>query len=427
MLRMSAPSQSLPANRSALGVDFVSGDDLSNSGPEIHAALLTGGKDRPYAFGLAQALSAQNVDLDVVGSDEVDSPEMHVTPRLKFFNLHGSMRPTGLGKKIARVLACYLRLALYAATASPKVLHILWNNNFESFDRTLLTLYYRLLGKKIAITAHNINAGQRDSADSTLNRITLRIQYQLVHHIFVHTHKMKRQLCEDFGVREDAVTTLRHPINNAFPDTDLTPAQAKQRLGIRASEKTMLFFGRLRPYKGLEYLLSAFEQLSAVDPGYRLIIAGESKKGSETYFADVQSQISTHANREQIIARIEFIPDQDAELYLKAADVMVLPYKDIFQSGVLFLAYSFGLPVVASDVGSFREEIVEGKTGFVCKPCDSFDLAKALQSYFESDLFLGLGSYRQEIKEYAYAEHSWDAVARLTREAYEQIVRRKPS
>jgi len=417
---MHTPLQSIPVNDPALDVAYL-GADLSDSRPAIRAALLTGGKDRPYAFGLAQALAAQNVDLDVVGSDEVDSPEMHDTPRLKFLNLHGSMRPTRLGKKIARILKCYFRLALYAATARPKVLHILWNNNFEYFDRTLLMLYYRLAGKKIALTAHNVNAGQRDEADSTLNRITLRIQYQLAHHIFVHTDRMKHLLCKDFGVREDAVTTLRHPINDAFPDTDLTPAQAKQRLGIRKGEKTMLFFGRLRPYKGLEYLLAAFEQLSVLDRSYRLIIAGESKKGSESYFNDVQRQIDSHTNREQIISRIAFIPDQDAELYLKAADVMVLPYKDIFQSGVLFLAYSFGLPVVATDVGSFREEIVEGKTGFVCKPCDSLDLAQALQTYFESDLFLGLSSYRQEIRDYAHAEHSWAAVASLTRTAYQQM------
>lgn len=412
-------SKANPAGLSSAGQTSTA--HLSGSRPQLHAALLTGGKDRPYAFGLAQALAAQNVQLEVVGSDEVDSPEMHSTPGLTFLNLHGSMRPAPLRKKIARVLKCYLRLGLYAATASPKVLHILWNNNFELFDRTFLVPYYRFLGKKIAITAHNINAGQRDSADSTLNRITLRFQYRLAHHIFVHTAKMKRQLCEDFDVREDAVTILRHPINNAFPDTDLTPAQAKERLGIRPGEKTMLFFGRLRPYKGLEYLLSAFEQLSSADPSYRLIIAGESKKGSEAYYRDIQNQIDTHPNRNQIVSRIEFIPDQDAELYLKAADVMVLPYKDIFQSGVLFLAYSFGLPVVATDVGSFREEIVEGKTGFMCKPCDSLELEKALRIYFESDLFRGLVSYREEIRVYAYTEHSWDAVAKLTREAYARI------
>jgi glycosyltransferase involved in cell wall biosynthesis len=111
-------------------------------------------------------------------------------------------------------------------------------------------------------------------------------------------------------------------------------------------------------------------------------------------------------------------------LYLKAADVLVLPYKEIFQSGVLFLAYSFGLPVVAADVGSFREEIVEGKTGFMSSSCEPADLADALERYFQSDLYKGLERHRQEIKAYAYTQHSWDAVAALTRKAYEEMVRR---
>lgn len=358
----------------------------------------------------------------MIGSDTVDSAEMHRTPNLHFLNFYGAMGPVARRKRIVRVSAFYARLARYVATASPKVLHILWNSNVELFDRTLLMLYYRVLGKKIAITAHNVNAGQRDSADSILNRFSLRIQYQLAHHIFVHTVKMKRQLCEDFGIAEDAITTIRYPVNNALPDTGLTPAQAKQRLGINVGEKTMLFFGRLRPYKGLEYLLSAFEQLSAVDSSYRLIVAGESKKGSEAYFEHIQTQIRSSVYRHQIIDRIEFIPDKDAEIYLKAADVMVLPYKDIFQSGVLFLAYSFGLPVVATDVGSFREEIIEGRTGFVCKPDNAGDLAMTLRTYFESDLYLGLDSYRQHIRDYVYTEHSWDTVASVTRKAYEKML-----
>lgn len=418
----------MPVNTPAHGPRVVGRASSPASCGEIGAALLTGGKDRPYAFGLAMALVEKNVRLDVVGSDETDSPELHSTHGLTVRNLHGSMRRAALKTKIARVLTFYLRLLRYVAMSSPKVLHILWNNNFEWFDRTFLMVYYRLLGKKIAITAHNVNAGQRDSSDTLLNRITLRIQYRLMHHAFVHTTKMKVQLCEEFGVPKDAVTVIRHPVNNAFPDTSLTPAQAKQRLGIAPGARTMLFFGRLRPYKGLEYLLSALEQLSAGlspgDEGYTLIIAGESKKGSETYFEDIERQIGSHVNRNRIIERIEFIPDEDAELYLKAADVMVLPYIDIFQSGVLFLAYSFGLPVVATDVGSFREEIVEGKTGFICNPCDATALAGALRTYFASDLYRELGSRRRELREYAFEVHSWDAVAGLTRKAYDGMLER---
>ena len=420
---MSAHSNSSTIDNSVSRSGRQTGNS-SNRGRETKAALLTGGKDRPYAFGLAMALVAQNVHLEVIGSDEVDSPEMHSTRHLTFLNLHGSVGRASTATKIRRVARFYLRLATYAASSCPGVLHILWRNNFEWFDRTLLMLYYRMLGKKIAITAHNINAGQRDEKDSLLNRATLRIEYGLAHHIFVHTKKMKDQLRADFGVGEEKVTVIRHPVNNAFPDTELTPARAKQRLGIEPGEKTMLCFGRLRPYKGVEYLLSAFEQLSAETENYRLIIAGEAKKGSEKYYDDVHAAIANHPYRDRIIDRIEFIPDEDAELYLKAADVMVLPYKDIFQSGVLFLAYSFGLPVVATDVGSFREEIVEGKTGFMCQPCDVADLTRALKTYFESDLFMGLDAYRPQIRDYAYSEHSWDAVAALTLKAYDEMRRR---
>ena len=131
----------------------------------------------------------------------------------------------------------YARLIRYAATAKPRIFHILWNNKFEFFDRTLLMLYYRFLGKKIVLTAHNVNAGRRDSNDTRLNRLTLRIQYRLADHIFVHTEKMKRELIEEFGVQGARVTVIPFGINNAVPNTRLTPAEAKQRLGIREGRK----------------------------------------------------------------------------------------------------------------------------------------------------------------------------------------------
>ncbi|MGA9587850.1 MAG: glycosyltransferase, partial [Terracidiphilus sp.] len=99
-------------------------------------------------------------------------------------------------------------------------------------------------------------------------------------------------------------------------------------------------------------------------------------------------------------------------------------YKEIFQSGVLFLAYRFGLPVVATDVGSFREDIIEGSTGFLATSGEPADLAKAIETYFESDLFNNLRVRRQELKEYANANHSSNAVAELTRNAYAMMLRR---
>src|SRR5260370_3453145 len=141
--------------------------------------------------------------------------------------------------------------------------------------------YYKMMRKKVALTAHNVNQARSDGNDSLLNRLTLRIQYRLCDHIFVHTPKMKDELCQDFGVSEKAVTIIRHPINNAFPDTALTPSEAKQKLGLRDGEKAILFFGRISPYKGIEHLLYAFRLLVANLPNYPLIPGSEPIKGAD--------------------------------------------------------------------------------------------------------------------------------------------------
>ena len=389
---------------------------------ELEVGLLTGGQDPHYVFGLAMALIAQGVGLDVIGSDLVDCREMHITPRLRFLNLHGSMQEASVGIKIKRILLSYARLIQYATKDKPKIFHILWNNKFEFFDRTLLLLYYKLLGKKIILTAHNVNAGRRDAKDSLLNRLTLGIQYGLADHIFVHTKKMKQELLERFDVGRAAVTIIPYGINNAVPDTGLTSAEAKQRLGIRDGERTVLFFGAIKQYKGLEFLVAAFQQIATTQGGYRLIIAGERKRGSEEYLSKIQQTIGRDSSREHVIQKIEFIPDDETELYFKAADVAVLPYTEIFQSGILFLAYSFGLPVIATDVGSLGEDIIEGRTGFVCKPCDPDALAAAIRRYFDSDLFRELDERRREIRDYALSRHSWEVVGDLTRNVYSGLL-----
>jgi len=125
-----------------------------------------------------------------------------------------------------------------------------------------------------------------------------------------------------------------------------------------------------------------------------------------------------------VLLRAEFIPDEETELYFKAADVLVLPYTHIYQSGILFLGYSFGLPVIASDVGSLREDIVEGKTGYVSKPKDPVDLARNIERYFASDLYANLNNRRQEIRNYATERHSWDVVGEVTREVYGRVLGR---
>jgi D-inositol-3-phosphate glycosyltransferase len=411
-------------NRSVLdSVSSVKQSDMVDSASEIAVALLTGGIDRPYAFGLSLALASKGVKLDVIGSRELDSPEMQTSSKLTFLKMHEDQRQKiGLMKKLSQVLTFYARLLRYAATARPKVFHVLWNYKFQLFDRTLLLLYYKALGKKIVFTAHNVNAAKRDGNESVLNRLSLKAQYRLVDHIFVHTDKMKYELLNGFGVSEETVSVIPFGINNSVPDTELSPTGAKQKLGISCAEKTILFFGHIRPYKGLDYLVAAFQQIALREQSYRLIIAGEPKKESVQSWREIQQTIERGRIGEQVIQQIRFISDEETEMFFKAADVLVLPYTEVFQSGVLFLAYNFGLPVIATDVGSLRDDIVEGETGYICRPSDAADLARAIETYFESELFKTLDDRRAEIKDFARRRNSWDVVSDKTCNVYAQLL-----
>ena len=389
---------------------------------ECNVALLTGGGDKPYALGMTSALTSQGIFLDFIGSDDLNVPELLNNPLVNFLNLRGDQRPeVSLARKIARVATYYWRLIRYAATAKPKIFHILWNNKFELFDRALLMLYYKFFGKKIVLTAHNVNIGKRDSKDTLINRFSLRIQYRLSDHIFVHTKGMKNELVADFDIPEERVSVIPFGINNTSPATALSTVEAKRQLRISQGDKTLLFFGNIAPYKGLEYLIAAFAELLKQDRNYRLVIAGR-PKGSESYWKQLHQSILRNGLHDRVIERIEYVPDEETELYFKAADVLVVPYTRIFQSGVLFLGYAFGLPAIAADVGSLRNDIVEAKTGFLCRSKDPADLAKTIRTYFASDLYQNLETRRSGIREFANDRNSWTRVGEILDRVYRRVL-----
>ncbi len=256
------------------------------------------------------------------------------------------------------------------------------------------------MGRRIVLTVHNVNARARDGNDGPLNRLTLRIQYALADHLFVHTERMRSELETDFRVARRKVTVIPFGINDTVPATALTRADARRQLGIAPSDKVVLFYGNISPYKGLEYLIEAVGLVVGAMPECRLVIAGR-VKGPELYWSSLERRIEELGLRRHVLTRIEFVPDAETEWYFKAADVLALPYTFVFQSGVMFLAYSFGLPVIASDVGTLREDVSEGATGLVCAPRDHVDLANKIRDYFQSDLYSGLESHRSRIRQWA--------------------------
>ena len=181
--------------------------------------------------------------------------------------------------------------------------------------------------------------------------------------------------------------------------------------------KSILCFGSIRDYKGLPFLIEAASQISDEIPEVRVVIAGEGE------FSKYAALISTKENQAVFEIHNRFIPDQEvAELFQKAA-VVVLPYTDGSQTGVVPIAYSFGKPVVVTNVGSLAEAVDEGKTGFIVPPRDSKSLARALIRLLNDDQLRRTMGKNALLK--VNGVLSWESVAEKTLGVYEEALRKK--
>lgn len=389
---------------------------------ELKITLLTSGNDPHYALGLVSALASHTMRIDFVANDEMQKTDAIKRRNIRYYNLRGDQRANApIHHKVLRVLKYYGNLVKYAKRSDSDLFHILWLDKFKYVDRMLLCSYYRFLGKKLVYTAHNINAQQRDGVNSFLNELSLRFLYRSLDHIFVHTVKMKNQLIDDYACDPGKITVIPLGINNVIPRSRLSRLSARRRMGFSEKDKIVLFFGNIAPYKGVEHLIEAFEEVRRDFDDMKLIIAGQIKNCKE-YWNNIEKAIRDLGLDRFIFKRIEYIPDEQVEVLFKAADVSILPYVRIFQSGVLGLSYNFGLPVIASDVGSLNEEVIEGKTGLMCTPGDPADLARQIKTYFQSDLFSNLESKRAGIRRYAQGKYSWDGIGDETYAVYERLV-----
>jgi len=387
----------------------------------LKISLLTGGQDIHYSLGLLSGLVLKDIYIEFIGNDLMRNADVTKSPNVNFFNLRGDQNPKApMRKKIIRVLKYYFKLIKYAAVTDSKVFHILWLNKFIYFDRTLLNIYYKMLGKKLIFTAHDINFRKLVGKDTIINRLTLKFLYKIVDHIIVHNEKMKSELINDFKIEGNKISIIPFGINEVIPNSNLTREEARRKLNLEEHEKVILFFGNIAPYKGLDQLIEALKYLK--ERNIKLLIAGRIKHGCHEYWENVEKMVLKHDLEKYIIKKIEYIPEEEAEIYFKSADVLIMPYKYIFQSGVIFTAYHFGLPVIATDVGAIKEDIIEGKTGFVCKANDPEDLSKKITFFYESDIYNNFENYRNQIIEYAKKKYSWEIAGEKNYQVYKRIV-----
>ena len=145
-------------------------------------------------------------------------------------------------------------------------------------------------------------------------------------------------------------------------------------------------------------------------------------KDCNEYWNKIERLISELHLRDNVIKKVGYIPDEEVEIYFKASDVLILPYTFVFQSGVIFLSYNFGLPVIASNVGEIENDIVEGQTGYVFEKEDHKDLAEKIELYFNSELYKRLAKNKNHIINYAKGKYSWEKIGKITCEVYIRMI-----
>jgi glycosyltransferase involved in cell wall biosynthesis len=241
----------------------------------------------------------------------------------------------------------------------PDVLHVQETND-SWYDWTLL------INKMppLVTTIHDVFRHPGDKMSAFGSEYTRRISFYRSQQLIVHSNHLKKILIEQFRIPQERVNVLPHgELGSLY--------QRRSSQNIQTREPfTLLFFGRIFPYKGLKYLLEAMPLIAESIPEVKLIIAGRGENISQ-YFPNGYDE-----KRYEIIN--DFIPLEEVGNLFQRSTVTVLPYIESSQSGVAALSYGMGTLVVASEVGGLSEIVQHKKDGLLVPPCDARTLADAI-------------------------------------------------
>lgn len=216
------------------------------------------------------------------------------------------------------------------------------------------------------------------------------------------SRKVLSDLQEHFPKTKAAVNSIYHP-HPLYDNFGAKPnrLEACERLGLDPKRKYILFFGFIRAYKGLDWLIEAFNSLTEELPDVDLVVAGEFYEDDSPYLALINA--SNNANRIHLHTR--FIPNDGVADYFAVSDVVAQPYKSATQSGVSQIAYHFEVPMLITDVGGLSELVPHGRAGWVVNP-EVNSIKEGLLTLFSGNV---LESIRKELPELKL-QFSWSSM-----------------
>jgi len=271
-----------------------------------------------------------------------------------------------------------------------------WLPFFGPCFGTISYLVRRWTGAKTLFICDNVIPHERRPGDVLFTRYA----FGSVDYFIAQSHAVERELRE-FWPRARAAY-VPHPVYEIFGKS-VSRASARKALHLSA-RRVILFFGYVRAYKGLMTLLEAMPRiLDQMD--VTCLVVGEFYESDQPYRRFIlANQLEKH-----VILHSEYIPNDEVGLYFSAADCVVLPYRSATQSGIVQIAYNFGKPVIATDVGGLAEVVLDGKTGSIVPPGDPESLANAVVQFYRKKAEPRLArNVKSEKKKY-----SWQNLVRV--------------
>jgi len=275
-----------------------------------------------------------------------------------------------------------------------------WHPFFAPPFGTIVRLLQAPLRRRVCFLCHNVMPHEASRVQTLLTRYAFPRRGFYI----VHSEQDREQLA---ALRPSA--TIRkghHPTYSEFAQGNVSgKAEARRALGLAEDRKTLLFFGLVRAYKGLRYLIEAMPQVrKSLD--CHLLVVGEFYDDKAPYLELIRKL----GLQDAITVVDRYVPNEEVGRYFSAADVAVLPYISATQSGIVQVAYGLNTPVIVTRVGGLPEVVEDGRTGFIVEPEDAGAVARAIVRYYEGGFETG---FRAEIARQAN-RFDWDAeVAQL--------------
>lgn len=190
---------------------------------------------------------------------------------------------------------------------------------------------------------------------------------------------------EDFALLRRALPWARikgttHPPYDIFSREPISKEQAREKLSLKPDDKVILFFGFVRRYKGLKYLIDALAEVRQAMPA-KLLVVGEFWEDERPY----HDQVRQLGLGDSVIFHNGYVPNDKMTVYFSAADVVALPYLEATQSGIAQLAIGFERPMIGTTVGGMSNVIHEGENGLLVPPGDSHALAQAILKFYRDE------------------------------------------